>query len=89
MGVGDELTLTQIVDNISVNETLMLKDDKSTEKLLQTSGIIGTNGNILLIGVGNIKAIGRSINDLRDEVRNIFIRSGYPPTFQLEITGFQ
>ena len=88
MGVGDELTLTQIVDNISVNETLMLKDDKSTEKLLQTSGIIGTNGNILLIGVGNIKAIGRSINDLRDEVRNIYIRSGYPPTFQLEITGF-
>ena len=34
------------------------------------------------------RPVGKTINDLRLEVRNILIRNGLSPKFQLEITGF-
>ena len=61
---------------------------QSGESVLETSGIVGTNGNILLLGLGNITAEGRSLSDIQTEVRNILIRKGLAPNFQLEITGF-
>lgn len=42
----------------------------------------------MLIGVGRLEASGRRISELRDEARNVFIRNGKSPDFQLEITGF-
>ena len=56
--------------------------------LISTRGRIGTDGSILLIGIGRLEAKGRHINDLRDEVRSILIRNGNTPDFQLEIEGF-
>ena len=38
--------------------------------------------------VGRLEAVGKTINDLRSEVRNILIRNGISPKFQLEITAF-
>jgi protein involved in polysaccharide export with SLBB domain len=102
LGVSDELTLIQlnefaggignIISNIpqagvganNRNAARLL----SSENVLMTSGLIGTNGNILLLGLGSIKAEGRSLSDVQTEVRNILIRNGLAPSFQLEITGF-
>lgn len=50
--------------------------------------MIGSDGNILLLGLGSIKAENRSLNDIQTEVRNILIRNGLAPSFQLGITGF-
>ena len=59
-----------------------------SESVLKTSGLVGTDGNILLLGLGSIKAENRSLSDIQTEVRNILIRNGLAPSFQLEITGF-
>ena len=56
--------------------------------MLETRGIVGSNGNILLLGLGSIKAVNRTLDDVRTEVRNILIRNGLAPNFQLEITNF-
>ena len=41
-----------------------------------------------MLGLGSITAEGRSLSDVQTEVRNILIRNGLAPSFQLEITGF-
>ena len=102
LGVGDELTLIQLnevaggLGNIISNIPQAGNDEnnrnaaktQSSENVLKTSGLVGTNGNILLLGLGSIQAEGRSLNDVQTEVRNILIRNGLAPSFQLEITSF-
>ena len=98
LGVGDELTLIQLNEvnsGSNINISNILPDDgeidgsiQATESVLKTSGLIGSDGNILLLGLGSIKAENRSLNDIQTEVRNILIRNGLAPNFQLEITGF-
>ena len=102
LGVGDELTLIQLnevaggLGNIISNIPQTGIDEsnrnaakpQSSENVLKTSGLVGTNGNILLLGLGSIKAEGRSLSDVQTEVRNILIRNGLAPSFQLEITSF-
>ena len=102
LGVGDELTLIQLnevaggLGNIISKIPQTGNDEnnrnaakpQSSENVLKTSGLIGTNGNILLLGLGSIKAEGRSLSDVQTEVRNILIRNGLAPSFQLEITSF-
>ena len=61
----------------------------SVNNIIQTSGRVGSDGSILLLEVGRLEALGKSINDLRSEVRNILIRNGISPKFQLEISAFQ
>jgi protein involved in polysaccharide export with SLBB domain len=98
LGVGDELTLIQLNEvnsGSNINISNILPDDgeidgsiQATESVLKTSGLIGSDGNILLLGLGSINAENRSLNDIQTEVRNILIRNGLAPSFQLEITGF-
>ena len=94
LGIGDELTLVQLneaassLGNIVNGDIETIGKPQSGESVLETSGIVGTNGNILLLGLGNITAEGRSLSDIQTEVRNILIRKGLAPNFQLEITGF-
>ena len=102
LGVGDELTLIQLNGVADGLESIILsipkvgdgKDNGNagkpqfSENILRTSGLVGTDGNILLLGLGSIKAENRSLNDIQTEVRNILIRNGLAPSFQLEITGF-
>ena len=102
LGVGDELTLIQLnevagsLGNMISNIPQAGVDEnnrnaakpQSSENVLKTSGLVGTNGNILLLGLGSIKAEGRSLSDVQTEVRNILIRNGLAPSFQLEITSF-
>ena len=96
LGAGDKLNFVQSVDNskdISVifNEEGQLagRSDAKNDELVLTSGVIGSDGNILLLGLGNILAANRTLDDVRTEVRNILIRNGLTPNFQLEISDFQ
>ncbi|MDA9331978.1 polysaccharide biosynthesis/export family protein [bacterium] len=78
---------SMVPDDDNTNGGIAAKTQLS-ESVLKTSGIVGTNGNILLLGLGNITAEGRFLSDIQTEVRNILIRNGLAPSFQLEITGF-
>lgn len=94
LGVGDELTFVQSIDNSqdvagNYNETGQFIPEIQNDELITTRGVIGSNGNILLFGLGNIAAANRTLEDLRTEVRNILIRNGLAPNFQLEISDFQ
>jgi protein involved in polysaccharide export with SLBB domain len=94
LGAGDELTFTQSNDNnqnisvtIGSNGQMIPKEERSA--LILTKGVIGSNGNILLFGLGNIAAANRTLDNVRTEVRNILIRNGVANNFQLEISKFQ
>jgi len=89
LGVGDELTLLQLNDNSSgLDSNTKGSVIQPIGSTLETSGLIGSDGNILLLGLGSIKAKNLSLNDMQTEIRNILIRNGLTPNFQLEITGF-
>jgi polysaccharide biosynthesis/export protein len=94
LGAGDELTFVQSLDNsLSVagnfNPDGQFISKALNDQLIVTKGVVGSNGNVLLFGLGNITAVNRTLDDLRTEVRNILIRNGLAPNFQLEISNFQ
>ena len=95
LGAGDELTFVQSNDNnrdafiaMSENGQIIPKQNQNGV-LSSTKGVIGSNGNILLFGLGIIEAANRTLDDVRTEARNILIRNGLIPNFQLEISKFQ
>ena len=95
LGAGDELTFTQSNESnrdtfvtMGENGQIIPTQDENGE-LIITKGVIGSNGNILLFGLGNIAAANRTLDNVRTEVRNILIRNGLTPNFQLEISKFQ
>jgi protein involved in polysaccharide export with SLBB domain len=95
LGAGDKLVFTQSNDinpdiSISVNEEgQFIPQQIDNGTLITTYGVVGTNGNILLFGLGNITVANRTLDNVRTEVRNILIRNGLAPNFQLEISEFQ
>ena len=94
LGPGDQLTFAQSNDNpqnisIKIGENGQLLPEEESNAIFLTEGVIGTNGNILLFGLGNILAANRTLEDVRTEVRNILIRNGLAPNFQLEISEFR
>ena len=101
LGIGDELTLLQIVETnqtdtqvfSSIQEDLgnniNLPPVSPPQNLVESKGRIGSDGSILLLEVGRLEAEGKSINQLRSEIRNILIRNGASPRFQLEIVNFR
>jgi protein involved in polysaccharide export with SLBB domain len=94
LGAGDELTFVQSLDSAqditgSFNDGGQFIPQTNSDELVTTKGVIGSNGNILLLGLGNIFAANRTLDDVRTEVRNILIRNGLAPNFQLEISDFQ
>ena len=92
LGVGDKLSFIQLTENeqagVNFNEGGDISFEDGETNLLKSQGIIGSNGNILLLGIGNILAANRSLVSLRNEVSNILIRSGLAPNFQLDIIEF-
>jgi polysaccharide biosynthesis/export protein len=93
LGVGDGLRFVQMSDGADVKvifeNGLNSGQIKENDNIMYSSGIVGSNGNVLLLGVGNIKAAGRTLNKIRTEIRNILIRNGLAPNFQLEIDSFK
>ena len=94
LGIGDELAFAQSNDSnqnisIALSGAGELVPTEDSDTLITTKGVIGSNGNILLFGLGNILAANRTLDSVRTEVRNILIRNGLAPNFQLEISDFQ
>jgi len=94
LGIGDELAFAQSNDgnqniSIALSGAGELVPTEDSDALIKTKGVIGSNGNILLFGLGNILAANRTLESVRTEVRNILIRNGLTPNFQLEISNFQ
>ena len=94
LGPGDQLTFAQSNDsnqniNILYGADGQLVPQQEKNGLFATQGVIGTNGNVLLFGLGNISAANRTLENIRTEVRNILIRKGLAPNFQLEISNFK
>lgn len=102
LGIGDEVALVQYIDALPTIGSIVNGVDSSpstsserqnttssaSSNIISTSGRVGTDGSLLLIGVGRLDARGRQISELRDEIRTILIRNGQAPNFQLEIKGF-
>ena len=87
LGPGDVLTYAQSNDSMMGPD--MMVPDENSGSVISTEGVIGTNGNILLFGLGTILAANRTLDDVRTEVRNILIRDGLAPNFQLEVSDFK
>ena len=98
LGIGDTLALTLITktENFTTsapsseedNQNLII-NSKQTDGTIESTGRIGSDGSVLLLEVGRLEANGKSLNELRSEVRNILIRNGISPRFQLEIVEFK
>ena len=90
IGIGDELTLIRANDadgspaSVVSSEKLGIKQTG----ILATSSRVGSDGSILLLEIGRIEAAGKTLSDIQAEVRNVLIRDGLSPRFQLEITNF-
>jgi protein involved in polysaccharide export with SLBB domain len=94
LGIGDELTFVQSNDLPkklmgTINGKGQFNPTTLSDELITTTGIIGSNGNVLFFGLGNIIAAGRTLGELRTDIRNILIRNGSAPNFQLEISDFK
>lgn len=96
LGIGDTLTLTLIKTTKSTQQLTAGSEDETgiitTQKIdetLNSTGRIGSDGSVLLLEVGRLEASDKSLNELRSEVRNILIRNGVSPRFQLEIAEFR
>ena len=101
LGIGDTLALTLIRTNNNLNTTAPRSSDsnegnqqviisqQNNDSTIETKGRIGSDGSVLLLEVGRLQADGKSLNELRSEVRNILIRNGVSPRFQLEIVDFK
>ena len=101
LGIGDTLALTLIRTNNNLNTAAPRSSDsnegsrqviisqQNNDSTIETKGRIGSDGSVLLLEVGRLEANGKSLNELRSEVRNILIRNGVSPRFQLEIVDFK
>lgn len=103
LGIGDTVALTLMKDDKSLGQMTPINRDsggtndnqnliinsQQNDGPIETSGRIGSDGSVLLLEVGRLEANGKSLNDLRSEVRNILIRNGVSPRFQLEIVKFE
>ena len=87
LGIGDQLTFLHFQD-VNLLQLQSLLDDATNDNLIKSQGRIGSDGNVLLLGLGLLDAADKTINELRTVVRNILIRKGLTPNFQLEITEF-
>ena len=100
LGIGDTIALTLMKIQVTSNQMApMLNNDESQSLIvnptqeqditIESTGRIGSDGSVLLLEVGRLEANGKSLNELRSEVRNILIRNGVSPRFQLEIVDFK
>ena len=96
LGIGDALALT-LIKTTKSNQQLahsgenqnVIITSQQIDETINSKGRIGSDGSVLLLEVGRLEANGKSLNELRSEVRNILIRNGVSPRFQLEIAEFK
>ena len=98
LGIGDQLEMTLIKENNTPSQMAPTGDNdgrsviinsKQEQTTIVSKGRIVSDGSVLLLDIGRLEANGKSLNELRSEVRNILIRNGVSPRFQLEIVEFK
>ena len=96
LGVGDNLALTLLKEEKTLkfapsdeNDDQRIATENRTDVVLESKGRIGSDGSVLLLEIGRLDAKGKTLSDLQSEVRNILIRNGASPRFQLEIIEFK
>ena len=99
LGIGDALALIRLEESTlqigtgngisPENQSSSISPLGTTQQVTRSISRIGSDGSVLLLEVGRLEAKGKSLNELRSEVRNIFIRNGISPRFQLEIENFE
>lgn len=95
LGIGDSLSLTLIKElkpdpqMVPAGESLYITTQPSFDETINSTGRIGSDGSVLLLEVGRLEASGKTLNELRSEVRNILIRNSVSPRFQMEISDFK
>ena len=96
LGIGDTVTLALIKKTKSNEQAVPAGDQQNVvitsqqiDETINSTARIGSDGSVLLLEVGRLDADGKSLNELRSEVRNILIRNGISPRFQLEISDFK
>ena len=103
LGIGDTLALTLMKVETVINQTNQIgsgnNNNNNNQNLItkpqqkditiNSTGRIGSDGSVLLLEIGRLEANGKTLNELRSEVRNILIRNGVIPRFQLEIVEFK
>ena len=100
LGIGDTLALVLVKIEVSSNQMAPMPNNDNNQNLIiqtpqekditiESTGRIGSDGSILLLEVGRLEASGKTLNELRSEVRNILIRNGLSPRFQMEISEFK
>ena len=82
IGVGDRITLTRFVTQRGFT------DDIAREQIINQTSRVSSDGGILFMETGPLKARGSTLAALREEVSNALIRNGIDPRFQLEVTGY-
>ena len=97
LGVGDKLALTLLKEENTLSRNIIPNEQAEEQSavlqsqndvVLETKGRIGQDGSVLLLEVGRLEAKGKTLSDLQSEVRNILIRNGTSPRFQLGIIEF-
>ena len=100
LGIGDTLAFILIKVEKNNNQVTRRNDEDGQSLIInpiqpekditiESTGRIGSDGSVLLLEVGRLEANGKTLNELRSEVRNILIRNGTSPRFQLEIVNFK
>jgi len=82
LGIGDQVTLTRFVTQRGFT------DDIAQEQIINQTSRVSSDGGILFMETGPLKARGSTLAALREDVSNALIRNGIDPRFQLEVTGF-
>ena len=89
MGIGDEVTISIMSKNtLKVYEDGKLGLNSNNDKIYTSKAIIGSDGVVTLLGIGNFEAVNKTLSKFRTEVRNVMLRESNEPNFQIEISKY-
>ena len=87
------MTAGQLFDKTSPRIVIKDRDQIEIDEAASTStsieAVVGSRGNILIRGVGSLKAKNRSLAEVQTDITRILIDKGLTPNFQLEVSGFE
>jgi polysaccharide export outer membrane protein len=87
------MTAGQLFDNATPRIVIKDRDQIEIDEVAASSTpietVVGSRGNILIPGVGSLKAKNRSLAEVQADITRILIDKGLTPNFQLEVTDFE
>jgi polysaccharide export outer membrane protein len=87
------MTAGQLFDKTSPRIVIKDRDQIEIDEAASVStpieAVVGSRGNILIRGVGSLKAKNRSLAEVQTDITRILMEKGLTPNFQLEVTGFE